>query len=157
MKAKRRSWRNTTAANSPFVVRDSSDCGNGQRWRRNGLAAADAISFTAAEQAGPIAARGASSAINASSSMVRRRARRCGRSESQSVPAWRLAQSGDRLILWVGRQTSNKSTITILDGWKPRCPRLPPGTQVMMLFGDDTLLEGVEQRVRESAILPASG
>ncbi len=63
-----------------------------------------------------------------------------------------IGASGDPLILWVGRQTSNKDPITILDGLEAALPRLP-GAQVMMLFGDDTLLEGVEQRVRESALL----
>ncbi len=42
--------------------------------------------------------------------------------------------------------------VTILDGLESALPRLP-AAQVMMLFGDDTLLEGVEQRVRESAVL----
>jgi glycosyltransferase involved in cell wall biosynthesis len=66
-----------------------------------------------------------------------------------------IAANGSPLILWVGRQTSNMDPVTVLDGLESALPRLP-GTQVMMLFGDDTLLESVEQRVRQSAVLRPS-
>jgi glycosyltransferase involved in cell wall biosynthesis len=65
-----------------------------------------------------------------------------------------IGAGGDPLILWVGRLTSNKDPITILEGLEIALPQIP-SAQVMMLFGDDTLLEGVEQTVRESEVLRA--
>jgi glycosyltransferase involved in cell wall biosynthesis len=56
--------------------------------------------------------------------------------------------------LWVGRKTSSADAITVLEGVERALPQLP-SAQVVMLFGDDTLLESVEQRVRESALLRA--
>ena len=56
------------------------------------------------------------------------------------------------MILWVGRLTTNKDPLAVLDGLERALPQMP-GAQVLMVFGDDTLLEGVEQRVRDSEIL----
>jgi len=133
-----------------FPIRGSGLVGLWQRQRwRNGLAAADAISFTAAEQAdqwraaGVLADQRILSIVEASTTM---------RAVNRERARMAIGASVDPLILWVGRQTSNKDPITILDGLETALPRLPR-TQVMMLFGDNTLLEGVEQRVRESALL----
>jgi glycosyltransferase involved in cell wall biosynthesis len=133
-----------------FPIRGSGLVGMWQRQRwRSGLAAADAISFTAAEQADQWRAAGVLgdqrilSIVEASTTM-----REVNRERARMA----ISASGDPLILWVGRQTSSMDPTTILEGLEGALPRLP-GTQVMMLFGDDTLLEGVEQRVRESAVL----
>ncbi len=119
-----------------------------QRWR-NGLAAADAISVTTAEQAdqwraaGVLADQRLISLVEAGTTM-----REVGRERARTA----IGAKGEPLILWVGRLTSHQDPITILEGLERALPELP-SAQVMMLFGDDTLLEGVEQRVRESAIL----
>ena len=133
-----------------FPIRGSGVVGLWQRQRwRNGLAAADAISFTAAEQAeqwraaGLLSNQRILSIIEASTTM---------RAVNGERARMAIGASADPLILWVGRQTSNKDPITILDGLETALPRLPR-TQVMMLFGDDALLESVEQRVRESTVL----
>jgi glycosyltransferase involved in cell wall biosynthesis len=133
-----------------FPIRGSGLVGMWQRQRwRNGLAAADAISFTAAEQAeqwrdaGVLDDQRILSIIEASTSM---------REVSKERARQAIGATGEPLILWVGRLTSNKDPITVLDGLERALPHLP-SAQVMMLFGDDTLLEGVEQRVRDSAAL----
>lgn len=121
-----------------------------QRWRK-GLAAADAISFTAAEQAdqwrtaGLLADQRIIHLVEASTTM-----REVNRDRARTA----IGTSGDPVILWIGRLTSNTDPITILDGLERALPQLR-SARVMMLFGDDTLLASVEQRVRESAILNA--
>ena len=133
-----------------FPIRGSGLVGMWQRQRwRNGLGAADAISFTAAEQADQWRAAGVLgnqrviSIVEASTTM-----REVARERARAA----IGAVGDPLILWVGRLTSNKDPITILDGLERALPQIP-AAQVMMLFGDDTLLEGVEQTVRESQVL----
>jgi glycosyltransferase involved in cell wall biosynthesis len=133
-----------------FPIRGSGIVGLWQRRRwRNGLAAADAISFTTAEQAnqwraaGVLANQRILAIVEASTTM-----RVVNRERARIA----IGASGDPLILWVGRQTSNEDPMTILKGLEIALPRLP-GTQVMMVVGDDTLLEGVEQRIRESQLL----
>lgn len=133
-----------------FPIRGSGLVGMWQRQRwRNGLAAADAISFTAAEQAGQWHEAGVLgdqrilSIAEASTTL---------RAVNRERARLAIGAIGQPQILWVGRLTSNKDPITILDGLERALPQLP-SAQVMMLFGDDTLLEGVEQRVRDSAVL----
>ena len=135
-----------------FPIRGSGLVGLWQRQRwHNGLAAADAVSFTAADQAEPWRAAGVLgdqrvlSIIEASTTM---------REVSRDRARLAIGATGDPLILWVGRLTTNKDPITILDGLERALPQMP-SAQVMMLFGDDTLLDSVEQRVRASAILSA--
>lgn len=135
-----------------FPIRGSGLVGIWQRQRwRNGLAAADAISFTAAEQAdrwrdaGLLAEQRIISVVEASTTM-----RAVNRERARTA----IGASGDPLILWVGRRTSNTDPITILDGLGRALPHMP-SAQVVMLFGDDTLLASVEQRVRDSALLSA--
>lgn len=135
-----------------FPIRGSGLVGMWQRQRwRKGLAAADAISFTAAEQAdqwreaGVLADQRILSIVEASTTM-----REVTRDRARTA----IGATGSPLILWVGRLTSNKDPIAILDGLERALPQLP-AAQALMLFGDDTLLAGVEQRVRESAILSA--
>lgn len=60
--------------------------------------------------------------------------------------------AADPLILWVGRLTTNKDPLTVLSGLEHALGALPNG-RVVMVFGDDTLLPDVEQRVRRSPLL----
>ena len=135
-----------------FPIRGSGLVGMWQRQQwRNGLGAADAISFTAIEQAEPWRAAGVLgdqrilAIVEASTTM-----REVNRDRARMA----IGAHGDPLILWVGRLTSNKDPLTILDGLERALPRMP-AAQVMMLFGDDTLHESVEPRVRASEILSA--
>jgi glycosyltransferase involved in cell wall biosynthesis len=63
-----------------------------------------------------------------------------------------IGVSGEPLILWVGRLTTNKDPLTVLDGLEQALPGLPQA-RVVMVFGDDTLLPEVGARLRGSAIL----
>jgi glycosyltransferase involved in cell wall biosynthesis len=63
-----------------------------------------------------------------------------------------IAQDGSPLILWVGRLTTNKDPLTVLDGLERALPQLP-NARALMVFGDDTLFESVDTRVRASALL----
>ena len=133
-----------------FPIRGSGIVGMFQRrdWRR-GLAAADAISFTAREQvepwqsAGVIGHQRIVEIIEASTTI-----RQVPRERARTA----LGVTGSPVILWVGRLTTNKDPLAVLDGLERALPQMP-GAQVMMVFGDDTLLGGVEQRVRDSEIL----
>jgi glycosyltransferase involved in cell wall biosynthesis len=119
-----------------------------KRWYR-GLAGADALSFTAAEQAEPWRAAGVIAnqrvieIIEASTTM---------RSVSRERARTAIGVDGSPLILWVGRLTTNKDPLTVLDGLERVLPRLPVA-KVLMVFGDNTLVENVDQRVRASALL----
>jgi glycosyltransferase involved in cell wall biosynthesis len=133
-----------------FPIRGSGLIGMFQRRRwRNGLAAADAASFTAAEQAEPWRAAGVLGPqriieiIEAGTTM---------RAVSRDRARVAIGATSDLVILWVGRLTTNKDPLAVLDGLERALPQLP-GAQVFMVFGDDTLLESVEQRVRGSNVL----
>jgi glycosyltransferase involved in cell wall biosynthesis len=135
-----------------FPIRGSGPVGMWRRARwRGGLAAADALSFTAAEQAEPWRAAGVLGdqriveIIEASTTLravTRERARAS------------IGVTGEPAILWVGRLTTNKDPITVLAGLEQALPQLPKA-QVLMVFGDDTLLAAVEERVRTSPVLSA--
>ena len=133
-----------------FPIRGSGVFGafNRMKWR-SGLASADALSFTAAEQAEPWRAAGMLTAqrileiVEASTAL---------RHVSRERAAMALGLSGRPLILWVGRLTTNKDPLTVLDGLEQALPRLPDA-HVIMVFGDDTLVEPVENRIRSSAVL----
>ena len=133
-----------------FPVRGSGPVGQWQRRRwRGGLAAADAISFTAREQAEPWRAAAVLGdqrilEIVESGTMLRKVAR--GRARSAT------GITASPLILWVGRLTTNKDPLTVLDGLEQALPALPDA-RVVMLFSDDTLFEPVDERVRASALL----
>ena len=133
-----------------FPIRGSGLVGLWQRQRwKGGLAAATAISFTAAEQAEPWRAAGVLTnqrlleIVEASTTM-----REVNRERARTA----IAATGAPLILWVGRLTTNKDPLTVLDGLERALPQLP-GARVIMVFGDDTLIETVEERVRASTIL----
>ena len=118
------------------------------RWR-GGLAAADAVSFTAREQAEPWHAAGVLDdqrivEIIESGTTLRRVERTRARTA--------VGVDGDPLILWVGRLTTNKDPLTVLGGLETALVDLPRA-RVAMLFGDDTLIEAVDNRVRSSPLL----
>ena len=133
-----------------FPIRGSGLVGMWQRerWKR-GLAAANAISFTSREQAEPWRASGVLGnqrvieIIEASTTM-----REVSRERARTA----IAASGSPLILWVGRLTTNKDPLTVLDGLERALPQLPDA-RVLMVFGDDTLIDSVAERVRQSALL----
>jgi glycosyltransferase involved in cell wall biosynthesis len=133
-----------------FPVRGSGPVGLWQQMRwRGGLAAADAISFTAREQAEPWRAAAVLGdqrilEIVESGTMLRRVDR--GRARSA------IGITASPLILWVGRLTTNKDPLTVLDGFEQALSALPDA-RVVMLFGDDTLFVPVDDRVRASAVL----
>ena len=133
-----------------FPIRGSGLVGLWQRQRwKSGLAAANAVSFTSQEQAEPWRAAGVLGdqrvfeIIEASTTM-----RLVSRDRARTA----IGASGSPLILWVGRLTTNKDPHTVLDGLERALPKLPDA-RVLMVFGDDTLIESVEERVRESALL----
>ena len=119
-----------------------------KRWR-DGLLAADAVSFTAAEQAAPWRDAGVLrdqrvlEIVEASTTL-------------RSVPRERARAasgvSGDPLILWVGRLTRNKDPLTVLAGLELALPHLP-GAAVVMAFGSNDLLADVTERIRTSPVL----
>ena len=128
-----------------YPIRGSGPIGLWQRrnWR-NGLAAADALSFTAREQANAwqevIGSQKILEIIEAGTTL---------RSVDRERARAAIGVSGDPLILWVGRLTTNKDPLTVLDGLEQAMPQLA-SARVVMVFGDDTLIDAVDARVRSS-------
>lgn len=124
-------------------------------WRRRrwhlGLAAADAVSFTAREQAEPWRQAGVLGTqrvleiVEAGTTL-----RAVPRDRARAA----IDTAGDPLILWVGRLTTNKDPLTVLDGLERTLPDLPRA-RVVMVFGDNTLIAAVEERLRSSSVLAA--
>jgi glycosyltransferase involved in cell wall biosynthesis len=147
-----------------FPIRGSGLVGLWQRrqWR-GGLAAADAFSFTAKEQAEPWRAAevlGDQRILEIVESGTK--LRRVDRERARTA----IGISANPLILWVGRLTTNKDPLTVLEGLElalsphhagKREPGAPlpalPDARVVMVFGDDTLIAAVDERVRASAVL----
>ena len=133
-----------------FPVRGSGPVGAWRRMRwRDGLSAADAVSFTSADQAVPWRDAGVLGnqqvlEIVEASTTLRLVARERARAAA--------SVSGDPLILWVGRLTANKDPLTVLDGLEQALPHLP-GASVVMVFGSGDLTADVTGRVRSSAVL----
>ena len=119
-----------------------------KRWR-DGLRHADAVSFTATEQAAPWREAGVLrdqrvlAIVEASSTL-----RVVPRDRARAV----AGVSGDPLILWVGRLTRNKDPLTVLDGLERALPHLPAAA-VVMAFASNDLLDEVTARIRSSAVL----
>lgn len=133
-----------------FPVRGSGLVGAWRRMRwRNGLAAADAVSFTAAEQAQPwreaavLANQRVLEIVEAGTTL-----RDVPRERARAA----LDLTGRPLILWIGRLTTNKDPLTVLDGLERALPALPDA-RVVMVFADDTLIVPVDERVRASSVL----
>ena len=133
-----------------FPIRGSGLVGLWQRrhWR-NGLGAADALSFTAREQA---QAWRESEVLSTQKILEIVEAGTSLRSVDRARARTAIGVDGDPTILWVGRLTTNKDPLTVLDGVETALPLLPRA-QVVMVFGDDTLIEAVDQRVRSSGTL----
>ena len=133
-----------------FPIRGSGLVGLWQRkqWRA-GLAAADAVSFTAREQAEPwitaevLGHQRILEIVEAGTTL-----RRVERARARAA----IGVGGSPLILWVGRLTTNKDPLTVLEGLEQALPALPEAS-VVMVFGDDTLIETVDERVRASTVL----
>ena len=133
-----------------FPVRGSGLVGMWQRrgWK-GGLMAASAVSFTAAEQAQPWREAGVLGdqrvleIVEASTTL-----RTVNRTRARSA----LSVDAEPVILWVGRLTTNKDPLTVLAGLEHALPQLPDA-RVVMVFGDDTLLPVVEQRIAASELL----
>lgn len=119
-----------------------------RQWR-NGLAAADAVSFTSLEQAEPWRAAdvlGEQRIIEIVEASTRLRT--VDRDRARKA----INVSGSPIILWVGRLTTNKDPLTVIDGLE-RVLHSLGDAHVVMVFGDDTLLPAVEERVRASNVL----
>ena len=133
-----------------FPIRGSGLVGLWQRMQwRGGLSAADAISFTAREQAGPwreAEVLGAQRILEIVESGTTMRLVDRGRARTA------IGIDATPLILWVGRLTTNKDPLSVLGGLERALPALP-GAQAVMVFGDDTLIAAVEERVRASTFL----
>jgi glycosyltransferase involved in cell wall biosynthesis len=133
-----------------FPIRGSGLIGmwNRAKWK-GGLIAADAVSFTSAEQAAPWQASGVLGPqrvleiVESGTTM-----RRVDRGRARAA----IGVSGEPVILWVGRLTTNKDPLTVLDGLEQALPSLP-NARVVMVFGDDTLLPDVEARILQSGRL----
>jgi glycosyltransferase involved in cell wall biosynthesis len=133
-----------------FPIRGSGVVGLWQRMQwRGGLGAADAISFTAREQAEQwraaevLGVQRILEIVESGTTM-----RHVDRARARIA----IGIDAAPLILWVGRLTTNKDPLTVLDGLEQALPALP-GAQAVMVFGDDTLIASVEERVRASTVL----
>ena len=133
-----------------FPIRGSGLVGLWQRMQwRGGLSAADALSFTARVQAEPWRAAdmlGAQRIFEIVESGTTMRQVERGRARAA------IGVDATPLILWVGRLTTNKDPLTVLDGLERALPQLLEA-RVVMVFGDDTLVAPVEERVRASTVL----
>jgi glycosyltransferase involved in cell wall biosynthesis len=120
--------------------------------RRVAMGAADAICFTAAEQAAPWRHAG----------LLRRRQRVVELLEASTtlhpVPrdAARVSRGmdGDPSVLWVGRLNTNKDPLTVLEGFALAAETLP-AARLTMVYGDSELLWQVEERLRRTPTLAA--
>jgi glycosyltransferase involved in cell wall biosynthesis len=128
-----------------FPIRGSGLVGFWQRrhWR-HGLSGADALSFTAREQA---EAWRAADVLSSQKILEIVEAGTTIRSVDRTRARIAIGVDGTPLILWVGRLTTNKDPLTVLEGLERALPSLP-GARVVMVFGDDTLVDAVDQRVR---------
>ena len=133
-----------------FPIRGYGLVGFWQRMKwRGGLAAADAVSFTAREQAEPwrdadvLGAQKILEVVESGTTL-----RQVDRDRARAA----IGVAATPVILWVGRLTTNKDPLTVLDGLEQALPALPEA-RAIMLFGDDTLIVPVDERVRGSALL----
>lgn len=136
-----------------FPVRGSGLVGAWQRrgWR-TGLGGANALSFTACDQAeawqqaGLLSGQRILEIIEAGTTL-----RPAPRDRARLL----FGVSGEPLILWVGRLTTNKDPLTVLDGFERASASLA-AARLLMIFGDSTLLPDVEARISQSPVLRQS-
>lgn len=133
-----------------FPIRGSGVIGIWQRrhWRA-GLAAADALSFTAREQAEAwrtaevVGNQKILEIVESGTAM-----RRVDRLRARTA----INVGGEPLILWAGRQTTTYDPLTVLGGLERALPHLP-GAKAVMVAGDDTMVEPIDDRIRNSSTL----
>jgi glycosyltransferase involved in cell wall biosynthesis len=133
-----------------FPVRGSGPLGMWRRraWRQ-GLEAADACSFTAADQAqawreaGVLGPQRVIEVVEAGT-----RIRQVPRERARTA----TGVSGSPLILWVGRLTANKDPLTVLDGLDLALPLLHEA-RVTFVFSEQMLGDRVAERIKSSAVL----
>lgn len=117
---------------------------------RRGLGLADAVFFTAVEQATPwrdagfLPAMTRVATVPESSTTLRPIARGAARAATGLV--------GQPSVLWVGRLTANKDPLTVLAGFERAVTRLPGGS-LTMAYGSDELGGEVERRIQSSPLL----
>jgi glycosyltransferase involved in cell wall biosynthesis len=116
------------------------------------LRAADAFFFTADRQAEPWRAAGLIAprqrvyeVLEAST-----RLRPMDRTEARRT----IGVQGSPAVLWVGRLNANKDPLTVLDGFERSLADLPDAT-LIMIYGEDDLLDDVQRRVSGSPALAA--
>ena len=133
-----------------FPVRGSGPVGLLRRraWRQ-GLDAADACSFTAADQAQPWREAGVLGPQRVIEIVeAGTRIRRVPRDRARTA----TGLSGSPLILWVGRLTANKDPLTVLEGLDTALPALRDA-RVAFLFSEQMLADRVADRIKSSAVL----
>jgi glycosyltransferase involved in cell wall biosynthesis len=132
----------------PVLLQDHADRVPRSFWRRprlkRELAAVDAVSFCAEEQAEPFRGAGLLPGttrvfeIPESSSVFA-----CGdRDQARSE----CGLSGDPCVLWVGHLNDNKDPLTVLEAVSLLAPRLP-GLRLWFVYGQAPRLDAVERRI----------
>ncbi len=123
-----------------------------RRRLRRGLACADAVLFTAREQADPwrrarvLSASARVFDVPESSTTLTPIARDEGRQAT--------GLHGHPALLWVGRLVPNKDPLTVLDGVE-RAAALVPDLRLTMVFREADLLPAVRARISRSDVLTA--
>ncbi|HTM33802.1 MAG TPA: glycosyltransferase family 4 protein [Vicinamibacterales bacterium] len=121
------------------------------RWR-SGLSAADAISFSAVDQAQPwrdagiIADQRVLALIESSTRM---------QPSPRDQAIARIGVSGRPLVLWVGRLVRNKDPLTVLAAFE-EVVRRHPSAHLAMVFHDGTLERDVRDTIGASSLLRSS-
>lgn len=144
--------RRALGARARIVIQDHAGVDRPARYPTwaQGLATADAFSFTSAEQAEPWRAAGLIRphqrifAIHEAST----RMRPASRAEARAA----TGLSGAPLVLWVGRLNPNKDPLTALAGVELAIAQLPE-VRLAMIYASDMLLPEVRARIDSSPVL----
>jgi glycosyltransferase involved in cell wall biosynthesis len=151
-----RSLRTMLPRRVPIVVQHHAEKparGLRQHLQRRGLQAADGFFFSARELASPwitnglIVGRQPVYEVMEGSTDFRRQERALARAGT--------GLAGDPVVLWVGRLTSVKDPLTVLDGFE-QVLQQAPGARLHMVYTDDDLLGEVRNRIANSASLSGS-
>ncbi len=118
--------------------------------RRHVMSAADGYLFTTRQGAKPWVDGGfireaglVHEVLEASTSLV----------QAERFPSReRTATTGAPAVLWVGRLTTNKDPLCVLDGFEQALRELPDA-RLSMVFGDTSLLAAVSDRIASSRLL----
>jgi glycosyltransferase involved in cell wall biosynthesis len=131
----------------PAVRREPYALGLRRLLRRAATSAADAVCFTALEQAevwrsaGLLSRRQRVHALLEASTSLRPVPRQKARRET--------GIAGDPALLWVGRLNGNKDPLTVLDGFALSLRQLPDAT-LTMAFGEAELARAVQERIADA-------